>query len=1067
MPRLPSSPVWSDVRRETRAFNLKTAYDAKAMSFNKYRDELKKLITTEKNAVTKRQEKADAREIAKEKERRDKEYKKEQKNHIFKEVKKNFKRKGSSNGSSINLQYLDDNVGLKDFIKFLIKLDKKIELRIGNKFYVISDFTRDKLYQIINETITVTELHEESWGAWVEQYEILQGDIIVRLFDEVKSNLHEASAFFKYTHNTTFDLKRYGVYQTGEEQNHDDTCLIVALRNGGLEAEKIETVKQYVKNRFIPQCDIKKICEKLKIKIILKKQDDKNPKIVYGKEYDREFLIGVLDNHYFLVEKTEITSYCLNHYNDYIKFDDENKNDYLHNLPDCNKIIKFNKKGCPVRDPSRYIDSFDVIKCLLNNKDKLLNLMSVDDRIIASTQFYKNVAQQVLHLEYDPNICIQPIEPKVCNEKITYNNLVFDFETYTLADGQHIPYLVRTYSDTRNDVFYGSDCALQMLHSIKSNTRLIAHNANYDYRFLIEHLYQINELSRGNNLISLKAKFATYEIEVKDSYHLISMPLRNFPKTFGLDCIKEVMPYQLYNDTQCEQRYMNINYVMETYIDDDDREQFLNNIKRWNLQSGEDYDIIGYSSKYCELDCIILWKGYTLFRKMMLECVKIDINDKLTIASLAHTYLVNQGCYDGVNQLGGSPQLFIQGCVVGGRTMTAHNKKIKLDEIVNDFDAVSLYPSAMSRLQGFLKGVPKVIKNTSYNWLKQQDGYFVDIVIKSVGIKRAFPLMSVKNENNVRMFNNDMIGQTIRVDKTTLEDLIEFQNITFDVVRGYYFDEGFNDKIVTTIKYLFNERLEQKKKKNPSEMIYKLIMNSSYGKSIMKPVDTESRFFDNAKDAQIYMTRHYNWLTHYVRFGSGDNHKTKVSSVKVLADHYNIAQVGVCILSMSKRIMNEVMCLAEDKELELYYQDTDSIHIKDKDIATLSNAFQDKYNRQLIGKNMGQFHSDFDLPGCKDIIARRSIFLGKKSYIDELQGINDKGQYVIDYHIRLKGIPNSTILDTCDRLGYSNPFELYADMYKGKPIEFDLTNNGTKANFKMTNDYKVKTLSMFKRQLKF
>ena len=192
MPRLPSSPDWSDVRRETRAFNLKTAYDAKAMSFNKYRDELKKLITTEKNAVAKRQEKAEAREIAKEKERRDKEYKKEQKKHIFKEVKKNFKRKGSSNGSSINLQYLDDNVGLKDFIKFLIKLDKKIELRIGNKFYVISDFTRDKLYQIINETITVTELHEESWGAWVEQYEVLQGDIIVRLFDEVKSNLHEA-----------------------------------------------------------------------------------------------------------------------------------------------------------------------------------------------------------------------------------------------------------------------------------------------------------------------------------------------------------------------------------------------------------------------------------------------------------------------------------------------------------------------------------------------------------------------------------------------------------------------------------------------------------------------------------------------------------------------------------------------------------------------------------------------------------------------------------------------------------------------------------------------------------
>jgi len=30
---------------------------------------------------------------------------------------------------------------------------------------------------------------------------------------------------------------------------------------------------------------------------------------------------------------------------------------------------------------------------------------------------------------------------------------------------------------------------------------------------------------------------------------------------------------------------------------------------------------------------------------------------------------------------------------------------------------------------------------------------------------------------------------------------------------------------------------------------------------------------------------------------------------------------------MSKRIMNEVMCLAEDLGIEIYYTDTDSMHI--------------------------------------------------------------------------------------------------------------------------------------------
>jgi hypothetical protein len=38
---------------------------------------------------------------------------------------------------------------------------------------------------------------------------------------------------------------------------------------------------------------------------------------------------------------------------------------------------------------------------------------------------------------------------------------------------------------------------------------------------------------------------------------------------------------------------------------------------------------------------------------------------------------------------------------------------------------------------------------------------------------------------------------------------------------------------------------------------------------------------------------------------------------------------------MSKRIMNEVICLAEDNEIEIFYQDTDSMHIQKADIPRL------------------------------------------------------------------------------------------------------------------------------------
>ena len=59
--------------------------------------------------------------------------------------------------------------------------------------------------------------------------------------------------------------------------------------------------------------------------------------------------------------------------------------------------------------------------------------------------------------------------------------------------------------------------------------------------------------------------------------------------------------------------------------------------------------------------------------------------------------------------------------------------------------------------------------------------------------------------------------------------------------------------------------------------------------------------------------------------------------------------------------MNEVMCLAEDMGIQIYYQDTDSIHIEHNKLELLSKEYRKIYNRELIGENiMGCFHNDFD-----------------------------------------------------------------------------------------------------------
>ena len=136
------------------------------------------------------------------------------------------------------------------------------------------------------------------------------------------------------------------------------------------------------------------------------------------------------------------------------------------------------------------------------------------------------------------------------------------------------------------------------------------------------------------------------------------------------------------------------------------------------------------------------------------------------------------------------------------------------------------------------------------------------------------------------------------------------------------------------------------------------------------------------------------------------------------------------ILSMSKRIMNEVMCLAEDMGIQIYYQDTDSMHIPCDSISSLAMAFKNKYNRELIGNQLGQFHSDF--PGKNvdgsEVYAVESYFIWKKAYIDKLSnGL---------HHIRFKGIPEASIQLVVKRSFEGNPMKLYEHLFEGNEVTF-------------------------------
>ena len=170
-------------------------------------------------------------------------------------------------------------------------------------------------------------------------------------------------------------------------------------------------------------------------------------------------------------------------------------------------------------------------------------------------------------------------------------------------------------------------------------------------------------------------------------------------------------------------------------------------------------------------------------------------------------------------------------------------------------------------------------------------------------------------------------------------------------------------------------------------------MNSAYGKIIQKPIKDKLVYnkFRTMKKHVDYKTKQVSWEEElpYAKYMIKNSAKVIESNqisknlyqIKVSKPIYDFATntlLGVQVLSMSKRIMNEVMCTAEDLGIRIFYQDTNSMHIEKDRLNDLASEYQKRFSRELIGKNLGQFHNDFD--EVKDGYAHKSLFCGKKVY---------------------------------------------------------------------------------------
>jgi len=1143
---------------------------------------------------------------------------------------------------------------------------KRYYIKYGNQYYTISGRNIKQLTASLSgEEVKAVSESDRKIEEWVKSGENITIGILANpegLLIDTDEDEAPTAAWFPYylKSNIPLDLTRYDIHKDSTTEDLTTNCFLNCLSQAGIVGKELDYCKTIVKNRSIPEKDIRKVCEKLKVNIHIGKYNKEGLKKINNKIVDKEYpTIKIFNslNHYFLDEKitdfrNQITKYALLNWED------------IKHLKNPKHIYAITDKQIK-RDSKRVIKlSSQLVQILIDNKDKLLEKKKVNN-ILLDSQFWDK-EKEFETLEYDMlnnTSCntdkrlkkfgattAKDYEYCATNGIIPYENIppvatyVADFETISAQDlpkvgdngvrvfsrekakektVEHKPYffsigeygktdtptalyleneqisvknrftcIVSTIKDYCIQHFpNGADCSPRS----KERLRIIFHNAGYDIRFFRPYLTDYQQIDKGSKLVSgtgifryeWKKRKLGVKIEIRDSYGLIPVSLGNFGKIFPtISQEKEILPYSFYTEKNCLEK----NYILNTkdldeyqeLEDPKDREQFLTNCRKWRLikQKGVklsknirvqksvkedgDIDMKTYSGRYCIKDVEVLREGLSIYQKSITEISKdnpngykpIDALDYVSLPSLIFDILLMKGCFDDTYTVSGVPQQFIQRCVVGGRCMLKDNEKQYYEEkqvdgvlhSIQDYDSVSCYTSAFVRMKGLIKGRPKPIKGSEYETIfnttrknnkyinSKVDAYFIKILITKVNKKRHFPVISAMR-GGIREWSNDLEGAEIYCDNLALDDFIEFQGVEFKIVEGYYFNEGFNPKIVEVMRDLFQKRIVAKnnivveddkgntievveldskleglankapelvkknikrlenkyygkgytikKYKNPIEVVYKLLLNSCYGKMLLKEIETDSEYvkkkgtrrlnktqlkklglppdtvkWEEYSPFKYILNRHYNKIRKWEDCGD----EVKITYWKSINDHHNNVHQGVQVLSYAKRLMNEVICLAEDINAEILYTDTDSIHIVDKHIPILEKAFTEKYGRQLRGEDLNQFNEDFDshIKNCRSV---KFIGLGKKCYIDVLKGDGEE----VDYHIRLKGCPNQSILREVERRKIT-PEDLYELLYNDTRISFDLLKkegNHTKSRFVFNTDWTITNETNFSRSIVF
>ena len=515
-------------------------------------------------------------------------------------------------------------------------------------------------------------------------------------------------------------------------------------------------------------------------------------------------------------------------------------------------------------------------------------------------------------------------------------------------------------------------------------------------------------------------------------------------------------------------------YPQKCRLNFEENEKF----KKFIANLPEIYSLREESDKYLKQDCVVLMRVFKAIEKQFFVDYKVNILDRATLAGTGYALwrsLMTQEKGDLSFISIPNKKTHYDVClksVYGGRTQplkkyflakglsprlnemsqeerAEHYKTIKFYLI--DGDVVSLYPTAMTSFEGlkfdFPMGDGRFISDEEIQKLqisidenKSADlphGIFtVDVTPPDNLINPVLPMKSAKGDNTVW----DLIPRSGQC--YALPDLVSGMKhgYRFKLTKALVYDQQkasgvFNKYIDLVYKIKAEEDANELEDSNHSKneegyvakynptrrMIAKLLMNSLYGKTLQKKIDTATVFIEKDED-MIQFLRDHDW-NDLIEMGERIMVVGKKKVFGVCVD--KPMQLGSYVLAYSRQIMctfmdrldpgrgdvKDLKSFEESFRNTYYYSDTDSMFIPSEIVHRIKDSFYDGNG----SKKLGQL--DDELKGGKII---EYYGIAPKLYACKILKPNGK----ITYKIRGKGIMSDTLT-----------WEEFAKLLKGEEVE--------------------------------